>query len=53
MAGFFAPDGDFLKGHAVKFGGRRWETGLAQIQADREKAQEADAKGRASLRLDP
>ena len=28
---------------------RRWEKGLAQIQADREKAQEAEAKGRASL----
>lgn len=28
---------------------RRWEKGLAQIQADREKAREAEAKGRASL----
>lgn len=28
---------------------RRWEKGLAQVQADREKAQEAEAKGRASL----
>jgi hypothetical protein len=28
---------------------RRWENGLAQIQADREKAREAEAKGRASL----
>ena len=32
------PDGSF-----------RWEKGLAQIQADREKAREAEAKGRASL----
>jgi len=28
---------------------RRWEKGLAQIQADSEKAREAEAKGRASL----
>ncbi len=28
---------------------RRWENGLAQIQADREKAREAEEKGRASL----
>ena len=28
---------------------RRWEKGLAQVQADREKAREAEAKGRASL----
>ncbi|RFP86210.1 hypothetical protein DZK27_14805 [Rhodobacteraceae bacterium 63075] len=28
---------------------RRWEKGLAQIQADREKARDAAAKGRASL----
>jgi hypothetical protein len=28
---------------------RRWEKGLAQIRADREKAREAEAKGRASL----
>ncbi|MEH6648111.1 hypothetical protein [Sulfitobacter sp.] len=28
---------------------RRWEQGLAQIQADREKAREAEAKGRANL----
>lgn len=28
---------------------RRWEKGLAQIQADREKVLEAEAKGRASL----
>ena len=28
---------------------RRWEKGLGQIQADREKAREAEAKGRASL----
>ncbi|MCI2394599.1 hypothetical protein [Aliiroseovarius sediminis] len=28
---------------------RRWEKGLAQIQMDREKAREAEAKGRASL----
>jgi hypothetical protein len=28
---------------------RRWEKGLAQIQADRKKAREAEAKGRASL----
>ena len=28
---------------------RRWEKGLAQIQADREKAREAEAKGRANL----
>ncbi|MCX7568257.1 hypothetical protein OS189_18120 [Sulfitobacter sp. F26169L] len=28
---------------------RRWEKGLAQIWADREKAREAEAKGRASL----
>jgi len=28
---------------------RRWEKGLAQSQADREKAREAEAKGRASL----
>ena len=28
---------------------RRWEKGLAQVQADREKAIEAEAKGRASL----
>ncbi|SMX37171.1 hypothetical protein [Octadecabacter ascidiaceicola] len=28
---------------------RRWEKGLVQIQADREKAREAKAKGRASL----
>jgi hypothetical protein len=28
---------------------RRWEKGLAQIQAEREKAREAEAKGRASL----
>ena len=28
---------------------RRWEKGLAQIQADRVKAREAEAKGRASL----
>jgi hypothetical protein len=28
---------------------RRWEKGLAQIQADREKARVAEAKGRASL----
>ncbi|MFV8559584.1 hypothetical protein ACNQ62_16065 [Sulfitobacter sp. SBS6] len=28
---------------------RRWEKGLTQIQADREKAREAEAKGRASL----
>ncbi|MCM2563951.1 hypothetical protein M8756_18270 [Lutimaribacter sp. EGI FJ00015] len=28
---------------------RRWEKGLAQIQADREKSREAAAKGRASL----
>jgi hypothetical protein len=28
---------------------RRWEMGLAQIQADRKKAREAEAKGRASL----
>jgi len=28
---------------------RRWEKGLAQIQVDREKAREAEAKGRASL----
>ncbi|MGS4983276.1 MULTISPECIES: hypothetical protein [Pseudosulfitobacter] len=28
---------------------RRWEKGLAEIQADREKAREAEAKGRASL----
>ena len=28
---------------------RRWEKGLAQIQADREKARAAEAKGRASL----
>ena len=28
---------------------RRWEKGLAQIQADREKAVEAEAKGRANL----
>ncbi|PSL21104.1 hypothetical protein [Shimia abyssi] len=28
---------------------RRWDKGLAQIQADREKAREAEAKGRASL----
>ncbi|MFV1594917.1 hypothetical protein VWZ88_20375 [Phaeobacter sp. JH20_36] len=28
---------------------RRWEKGLAQVQADREKAREAKAKGRASL----
>ncbi len=28
---------------------RRWEKGLAQLQADREKAREAEAKGRASL----
>ncbi|WP_417280982.1 hypothetical protein [Celeribacter sp.] len=28
---------------------RRWEKGHAQIQADREKAREAEAKGRASL----
>ena len=28
---------------------RRWETRLAQIQADREKAREVEAKGRASL----
>lgn len=28
---------------------RRWEKGVAQIQADREKAREAQAKGRASL----
>ncbi len=28
---------------------RRWEKGLAQAQADREKAREAEAKGRASL----
>ncbi len=28
---------------------RRWEKGLAQIQADQEKAREAEAKGRASL----
>ena len=28
---------------------RRWEKRLAQIQADREKAREAEAKGRASL----
>ena len=28
---------------------RRWETGLTQIQAYREKAREAEAKGRASL----
>ena len=30
-------------------GSGRWEKGLAQIQANREKAQEAEAKGRASL----
>ncbi|MCH2069557.1 MAG: hypothetical protein MK208_20150 [Shimia sp.] len=28
---------------------RRWEKGLAQVQADREKARAAEAKGRASL----
>ncbi len=28
---------------------RRWEKGLTQVQADREKAREAEAKGRASL----
>ncbi len=28
---------------------RRWEKGLAQVHADREKAREAEAKGRASL----
>ena len=28
---------------------RRWEKRLAQVQADREKAREAEAKGRASL----
>ncbi|GAA6208458.1 hypothetical protein NBRC116601_17510 [Cognatishimia sp. WU-CL00825] len=28
---------------------RRWEKGLAQVRADREKAREAEAKGRASL----
>ncbi|MCP4826525.1 MAG: hypothetical protein GY892_20780 [Shimia sp.] len=28
---------------------RRWEKGLAEVQADREKAREAEAKGRASL----
>ena len=28
---------------------RRWEKGLAQIQADRKRAREAEAKGRASL----
>lgn len=28
---------------------RRWEKGLAQVQADREKAREAEARGRASL----
>ncbi|WP_171105935.1 MULTISPECIES: hypothetical protein [unclassified Ruegeria] len=28
---------------------RRWEKGLAQVQADREKTREAEAKGRASL----
>ncbi|GHE89259.1 hypothetical protein GCM10016455_06860 [Aliiroseovarius zhejiangensis] len=28
---------------------RRWEKGLVQVQADREKAREAEAKGRASL----
>ena len=28
---------------------RRWEKRLVQIQADREKAREAEAKGRASL----
>ncbi len=28
---------------------RRWEKGLAQVQVDREKAREAEAKGRASL----
>ena len=28
---------------------RRWEKGLAQIQAEHEKAREAEAKGRASL----
>ena len=28
---------------------RRWEKGLAQVKSDREKAQEAKAKGRASL----
>ncbi len=28
---------------------RRWEKGLAQVQADREKAREAEAKGRAGL----
>jgi hypothetical protein len=28
---------------------RRWEKGLVQIQADRKKAREAEAKGRASL----
>ncbi|MBO9449922.1 hypothetical protein J7426_06625 [Tropicibacter sp. R16_0] len=28
---------------------RRWEKGVAQIQVDREKAREAEAKGRASL----
>jgi hypothetical protein len=28
---------------------RRWEKGLAQVQADRDKAREAEAKGRASL----
>ncbi len=31
------------------FKSRRWERGLAQIQAGREKAKEAEAKGRASL----
>lgn len=28
---------------------RRWEVRLTQIQADREKAEEAEAKGRANL----
>ncbi|MCY3983769.1 MAG: hypothetical protein OXD29_13720 [Roseovarius sp.] len=33
---------------------RRWEKGLAQVQADREKTREVEAKGRASpRRVDP
>jgi hypothetical protein len=30
-------------------GSARWEKGLAQIQADREKSREAEARGRVSL----